>query len=40
MVETDKQIATRKLRITGSHTFGVKLLDAKECVRIFTSQAA
>ena len=34
LVETDKQIATRKLRITASHTFGVKVLDAKEAVRV------
>ncbi len=35
LIETDRQIATRKLRITASHTFGVKLLDAKETVRIW-----
>jgi len=35
LIETDRQIATRKLRLTASHTFGVKLLDAKECVRIW-----
>ncbi len=40
LIETDKQIATRKLRITGSHTFGIKILDAKEIVRIWTSHVA
>jgi hypothetical protein len=37
LVETQKQIATRKLRITASHTFGIKILDFKEIVRIWTS---
>jgi len=37
LIETDRQIAERKLRIAGSHTFGEKLLDAKECVVIWTS---
>lgn len=37
LIETDKQIATRKLRIAVSHTLGVKVLDFKEIVRIFTS---
>lgn len=40
LIETQKQIATRKLRITASHTFGVKVLDAKEIVRIWTSRVA
>lgn len=40
LIETQKQIATRKLRITASHTFGVKILDAKEIVRIWTSRVA
>jgi hypothetical protein len=40
LVETDKQIATRKLRIAASHTFGVKVLDYKEIVRIWTSRVA
>jgi hypothetical protein len=40
LVETQKQIATRKLRITASHTFGVKILDFKEIVRIWTSHIA
>ncbi len=40
LIETDKQIATRKLRITGSHTFAVKILDFKEIVRIWTSHVA
>jgi len=35
LIETDRQIAQRKLRIAGSHTFGVQLLDCTECVRIF-----
>ena len=37
LIETDKQIATRALRITASHTFGIKILDFKEIVRIWTS---
>ncbi len=37
LIETDKQIATRKLRITASHTFGVNILSGKEIVRIWTS---
>lgn len=40
LIETDKQIAVRKLRITGSHTFGVKILSGKEIVRIWTSRVA
>jgi hypothetical protein len=40
LIETDKQIATRKLRIAASHTFGVKILDFKEIVRIWTSRVA
>lgn len=40
LIETQKQIATRKLRISASHTFGVKVLDAKEIVRIWTSRVA
>jgi hypothetical protein len=40
LVETQKQVATRKLRIVASHTFGVKILDAKEIVRIWTSRVA
>jgi hypothetical protein len=39
LIETDKQIATRQLRVTGSHTFGVLILDFKEIVHIWTSQA-
>ncbi len=39
LIETDKQIVTRQLRVTGSHTFGVLLLDWKEIVYIWTSQA-
>lgn len=37
LIETQKQIATRKLRIVASHTFGVYLLDWKEIVRIWTN---
>ncbi len=37
LIETDKQIATRNLRIAASHTAGVKILDFKEVVRIWTS---
>lgn len=40
LIETDKQIATRALRITASHTFGIKILDFKEIVRIWTSRVA
>ncbi len=40
LIETDKQIATRKLRVAASHTFGVKVLDFKEVVRIWTSHLA
>jgi hypothetical protein len=40
LVETDKQIATRKLRIAASHTLGAKVLDFKEIVRIWTSHTA
>lgn len=39
LIETDKQIATRQLRVTGSHTYGILLLDWKELVQIWTSQA-
>jgi len=38
LIETDRQIAVRELRITASHTFGVKLLDPSEAVRIWSSQ--
>lgn len=40
LIETDKQIATRTLRITASHTFALKILDFKEIVRIWTSRVA
>jgi len=40
LIETDKQIAERELRIAASHTFGVKILDFKEIVRIWTSRVA
>jgi hypothetical protein len=39
LIETDKLIATRQLRIAGSHTFGVKLLDATEIVPIVSGSA-
>jgi len=38
LIETDRQIAVRELRLTASHTFGVNLLDPSEAVRIWTSQ--
>jgi len=38
LIETDRQIKERKLRVTASHTFGKVLLDAKSAVRIWTSQ--
>ncbi len=40
LIETDKQINTRKLRIAASHTFGIKVLSGKEIVRIWTSHKA
>jgi hypothetical protein len=40
LIETQKQIAERKLRISSSHTFGIKILDAKEIVRVWTSRVA
>lgn len=40
LIETDRLIKTRKLTIAGSHTFGVELLDARECVRIMTGKKA
>ena len=40
LIETDKQVAERALRIVGSHTFGVRILDFKEIVRIWTSYVA
>lgn len=40
LIETEKLTEKRKLRITGSHTFGIKILDAKEIVRIWTSHVA
>jgi len=36
LIETDRFIKERKLRITGSHTFGALILDGLECVRIWT----
>jgi len=36
LIETDRQIRDRKLRIAGSHTFGEQIIDATECVRIFS----
>ena len=40
LIETQKQIGQRKLRLAASHTFGIKVLDAKEIVRIWTSRVA
>jgi len=37
LIETDKQIATRQLRVTGSHTFGIEVIERKEAVMIWTS---
>jgi len=37
LIETDKLIATRQLRIAASHTFGVAAIDLTECVRIWSS---
>jgi hypothetical protein len=36
LIETDKIIDARQLRITGSHTYGVVVLDPTEIVRILT----
>jgi len=38
LIETDKQISARELRVTGSHTFGIEIIEFKEIVRIWTSQ--
>jgi len=40
LIETDRIIKTRKLTITGSHTFGVECLDPSEAVRMITGTAA
>jgi HK97 family phage major capsid protein len=40
LIETQKQIGQRKLRMSASHTFGIKILDAKEIVRIWTARVA
>ena len=37
LIQTDPQIATREMRIAGSHTFGIKLIEEKEIVMIWTS---
>lgn len=39
LIETDRLIMERQLRVAGSHTYGVLLLDANECVRIWTDFA-
>jgi len=36
LIETDKLIVTRQLRITGSHTYGVVALDPTEVVKFLT----
>jgi hypothetical protein len=36
LIETDKLIATRQLRLTGSHTYGVSALDPTEIVKFIT----
>jgi len=40
LIETDRIIKTRKLTITGSHTYGVAVLDMTEAVRIWTGHPA
>jgi hypothetical protein len=40
LIETDKLIATRQLRITGSHTYGVSRLDNTEIVKFTTGLKA
>jgi len=37
LIETQKQVAERELRIVPSHTFAIDLLDSGEIVRILTS---
>lgn len=37
LIQTDPQIATREMRIAGSHTFGIKIIEEKEIVYIWTS---
>jgi len=39
LIETDRKIMERQLRIAGSHTFGRKLLDITEAVLIWTKAA-
>jgi len=40
LIETDRIIKTRKLTITGSHTYGVAALDLTEAVPIMTDYPA
>ena len=40
LIETDRIIKTRKLTITGSHTYGVACQDMTEAVRIWTGHPA
>ena len=40
LIETDRIIDKRQLRIAGSHTFGVLVLDATEAIRIWTGNHA
>lgn len=39
LIETDRQIKERNLRIAGSHTFAKDVMDPSECVKIITSTA-
>lgn len=36
LIETDRQIRDRKLRIAGSHTFGYQIIDLTECIRVLS----
>jgi hypothetical protein len=40
LIETDKQIAARTLRIVATHTFGSAILDQTEAVKIFSGVTA
>jgi HK97 family phage major capsid protein len=40
LIETDRDVVAKKLKVACSHTFGVKALDFKEAYRIFTDTKA
>jgi hypothetical protein len=39
LIETDKLVATRNLRIAASHTYGVAMIDLTEAVPIVSGVA-